>query len=261
MVEQLDRIGSATASLSAELDEICLEDLDRMTKARMFAHEVNNLVVGISGRAERARQSGDAAMTQQALEIAADLGVQIRGLCSAFLDEFELGTGYVEHSQVLGIQEFASLSATEYLGIERVQWVVEIDDSIDDVGGIPMGAGMFGQVLINLYRNALAGIARGMESGFANGIASGVERGGDSAGTIRLRVMRLDGNCGVDGRSGVLVRVEDSGVGFDGDDVVSGGGYGLGLKVCRALCGQRGGRVEVGSSAMLGGGRVDVVFV
>jgi signal transduction histidine kinase len=243
VVEQLDRIGSMAASLSADLDEMCLEDLDRATRARMFAHEVNNLVVGISGRAERAMGSGDPAMTRQALEMAVDLGARVRGLCGVFMegeagDEFEnLGK-----SQILDTQEFASISACEYLGIDWVDWVVELDEGLDVDGGVPMGAGVFGQVLLNLYRNALAGIARGV-----------VGEGGAVGGTIRLRVMRLDGE------GGVVVRVEDSGVGF-GDDGFVGGGYGLGLRVCRALCAGCGGRVEVGESAMLGGGRVDVVF-
>ncbi len=213
----------------------------------MFAHEVNNLVVGISGRAERAMRSGDAAMTRQALELAVDLGAQVRGLCGVFMDG-AVGESYenLERSQVIDIHEFAIISACEYLGIDWVDWVVELDEGLGDVFGVPMGAGVFGQVLLNLYRNALAGIARG------------AAQGGERSGTIRLRVMRLDGGDEVSG--GVVVRVEDSGVGFGGGGSVHGGGHGLGLRVCRALCGGYGGRVEVGESAMLGGGRVDVVF-
>ncbi len=247
VVEQIDRIGSAVDSLSADFDEVCLEDLDRATRARMFAHEVNNLVVGISGRAERAMRSGDAAMTRQALEMAVDLGAQVRGLCGVFMDGV-VGELYecLVRSQVIDIHEFATISTCEYLGIDWVDWVVELDEGLGDEFGVPMGAGVFGQVLLNLYRNALAGIARG------------AAQGGERSGTIRLRVMRLDGG-GDDGSGGVVVRVEDSGVGFGGGSV-RGGGFGLGLRVCRALCGGYGGRVEVGESAMLGGGRVDVVF-
>tara|TARA_R110002096_G_scaffold344921_13_gene538439 strand:+ start:6037 stop:6966 length:930 start_codon:yes stop_codon:yes gene_type:complete len=244
---EMDRAGSAMESLSADADGAGLSGVDQAMGARMFAHEVNNLVMGISGRAQRAMVSGEPEMVGRALEMAADLGVQIRGLCAVFLDGSDCDiAGRLGVSQVLSTHGFARISACEYLDFERVSWVVEVDEGIDDIGGVPMGAGMFGQVLMNLYRNALAGIARGIG-------------GGADSGMIRLRVMRLDGVGG-----GILVRVEDSGVGFGGGARGAGngvgGGYGLGLKVCRELCGRCGGRVEVGASGMLGGGRVDVVF-
>tara|TARA_R110000868_G_scaffold119469_2_gene316731 strand:- start:2211 stop:3191 length:981 start_codon:yes stop_codon:yes gene_type:complete len=261
---EMDRAGSAMKSLSADADADAdgagLSGVDQAMGARMFAHEVNNLVMGISGRAQRAMVSGEPEMVGRALEMAADLGVQIRGLCAVFLDGSDCDiAGRLDVSQVIGAHGFARVSACEYLDFERVSWVVEVDEGIDDIGGVPMGAGMFGQVLMNLYRNALAGIARGVDSD--TGCSGGGGGYGGVVGTIRLRVMRFDG---VGGGNGIVVRVEDSGVGFGGggrgakDGV--GGGYGLGLKVCRELCGRCGGRVEVGASGMLGGGRVDVVF-
>ena len=291
-VERLSGLASDLGGvLDSELGDDSDSDADRNLGARMFAHEVNNLVVGISGRAERALMSGDPAMAREALEMAAGIGARIRGLCGVFMEQ-RLDTVYshLTHSEVYGAHEFAQIVASEYLGIVRVSWVVEVDESLGGfvghggVGGVPMGAGMFGQVLINLYRNALMGIGRRVMTGRGSLGRDGLEAhpteggemeegaaAGSVGGTIRLRVMGVGG--------GVVVRVEDSGVGFSGGEQqsskstkqrmmrergdaesMSGGGYGLGLRVCRELCERCGGRVEVGDSAMLGGGRVDLVF-
>lgn len=249
VVGELDRVGGAADDLLAEIDGVGASERDQNLAARMFAHEVNNLVMGISGRAQRALMSGDPGMVEEAIGVAADLGERVQGLCSAFL---QTGDGGIDDclnmSQVLDTHEFASATASQSLGIDWVQWVVEVDDE-ECFGGVPMGSGMLGQVLVNLYRNAIGGIVRGLDDAGLGG--------GGCVGVVRLRVMRFGGD-------GVLVRVEDSGVGFGGGGCVPGngigGGYGLGLKVCRELCGRCGGRIEIGASAMLGGGRVDVVF-
>ncbi|MEQ9208210.1 MAG: hypothetical protein RLN78_12640 [Phycisphaerales bacterium] len=269
VVGELDRVGSAADDLLAEIDGVGESERDQILAARMFAHEVNNLVMGISGRAQRALMSGDPGLKEEAIGVAADLGARVQGLCSAFLQTGDGGfDDRSEMLQILDTHEFASNIATECLANSWVRWVVEVDDE-ECFGGVPMGPGMLGQVLVNLYRNAIGGIVRGLDDAGLGG--------GACVGVVRLRVMRFGGD-------GVLVRVEDSGVGFGGGGCVSGnesgklsgnesgnvsgnvsgngvgGGYGLGLKVCRELCGRCGGRVEIGTSAMLGGGRVDVVF-
>jgi len=261
VVGELDRAGGAADDLLAEIDGVGASERDQILAARMFAHEVNNLVMGISGRAQRALMSGDPGMVEEAIGVAADLGARVQGLCSAFLQTGDGGFDDCSNmSQVLDTHGFASAIASQSSGIDWVRWIVEVDDE-ECFGGVPMGSGMLGQVLVNLYRNAIGGIVRGLDDA---GLA-----GGGCVGVVRLRVMRFGGD-------GVLVRVEDSGVGFGGGGCVSGNesgnlpgnvsgngvgrGYGLGLKVCRELCGRCGGRVEIGASAMLGGGRVDVVF-
>ncbi|MGJ8636895.1 MAG: hypothetical protein ACSHX5_08640 [Phycisphaerales bacterium] len=323
-----DGIDRVEAAAGAALD--LGRDLDRdagrveevaggMLGARMFAHEVNNLVTAIAGRAQRGLVTGEDEHVRAALELAADVGGRVAGLCALFLEstgEGESRQVVLDRSQLVGVHEFAAVCVAGHpvlVGGERGWGGV---DFVCDLGGVDegnqgqmewgewgeWGVGMpgmlLGQVLVNLYGNALTGIGRGLyrddqggktltpalslgqreEEGEAEActpmlsvraeeeVEEEVGGLGLKAGVVRLRGGWVEGG-------GVELVVEDSGVGFDDGGVledgavgtsgaggVGFGGYGLGLGVCRALVGGFGGRLETGRSMDLGGGLVRLVF-
>lgn len=271
----VDRIGAGLADLDLELgaDRDGAGDDVGLLGARMFAHEVNNLALSISGRAQRGLLSGDEDHVRAALEAAADVGSRVAGLCALFMEREAVGVAdrkiSLEESQVVSVHEFArscvSCHPVLMTGDERLGGVFEVvlgpgvfgGVGGRGIGGVPMPGMLLGQVLVNLYGNALTGIGRLSET---DGVARGAR-------------IRLGGGAVAGG--GVELVVEDSGVGFDdggfggsgrrekgrGAGGSAFGGYGVGLGVCRALVGGFGGRVELGRSVDFGGGLVRLTFV
>ena len=256
---ELERVGEVLGGLGAGFDVGLGDGVDSagagaVARARMFAHEVNNLVGSISGRAQRAMMSGEPAHRDEALLMASDLGARV-GVLSEFFMEcgMEDGGDYTNRpigllrSYLIDSHVFARSVVESHrlmVGGGGVGFVLDVEEG----AGVCVPGVLMGQVLVNLYGNALDGIGRGRASGE-----------GDLRGRIRLGWRRLGGDDGGCGGEGVVVRVEDSGVGFGGD-VKSVGGHGLGLGVCRGIVEGFGGRVVVGESKDLGGGMVSLFF-
>ncbi len=271
----IDRVGVA-AGAALDLGR----DLDRdaggagevaggMLGARMFAHEVNNLVTAIAGRAQRGLVTGEDEHVRAALELAADVGGRVAGLCALFLESTGEGEGRqiaLGRSQLVGVHEFAAVCVAGHpvlAGGERgwggVDFVCDLD-GVDEGNqgqmewgewGVGMPGMLLGQVLVNLYGNALTGIGRGLyrddqegkaltpalslgereEEGEAEActpmlsvraeeeVAKEVGGVGLKAGVVRLRGGWAEGG-------GVELVVEDSGVGFDDGGVLEDGAGG-----------------------------------
>ena len=86
LVNQVDRLSAMVGDLGGAADDAGSMDgeLDLDLRARYFAHEVNGLVAGISGRAQRAVISGDADQARVGMEMAADVGIRVASLCEFF---------------------------------------------------------------------------------------------------------------------------------------------------------------------------------
>jgi len=256
-------------------------DLDM--RARYFAHEVNGLVGGISGRAQRAMISGDADQARVAIGMAADVGIRVASLCEFFmsrpsnLDGRTGGNGKSDNlvvcekldglnlAQVLAVHEDAVVGVG---GDGGVRYEVEL--GVGGLGlGVPLPGILLERVLVNLYSNAMS----------AMGGVDDCRAGGDRFIRLSGREVRASrGACPVGGGCGICLGrcvdpgyvslvVEDSGPGMDGGgETVDGsiGGHGLGLGVCRYVCEQWGGEFLVGVSDVdeggLGGLRVEMRF-
>ncbi|MBO6514427.1 MAG: hypothetical protein JJ974_10725 [Phycisphaerales bacterium] len=226
VVDQVDRVEMMLGELAG------LESA--VERGRMFAHEVNNLMMAVSGRAQRGLLSGDAEHAREALTLAADVGGRIAGLCGVFLEgESSDRPISLSSSQIYGIHEFAMNCVGVHPVLVSDGGGVEFE-FVDGTGtgtgtGLGLGSGnsggvrmdgmLLGQVLWNRYRNARTGIARGEQ----------VDSGAGRRGVVRLscRVLDQSGRGGMDG--GVELVVEDSGVGFgECGDVDRGGSGGRG---------------------------------
>ena len=280
---EIDRVERLIGGVAGGVGDQVRDEDDAVMGARMFAHEVNNLVMGISGWAQRALISGDSGHVSEALEMASEVGGRVAVLCELFMGggvEIATRPSVLVASQVILAHRFA-LNCVAGHPVLVDGGGVDFEVDIEDGLVLVMPGMLLGQVLVNLYGNALDGIGRS----------------GGSGGVVRLTV----------GRRGDVVKlvVEDSGCGFlkrgNGQRAVGNGEekmkrreeegkneevmepsprpspqgrgrksgnvgslnvgrHGLGLGVCRALCGAFGGRVEVGVSEDLGGGLVRLVF-
>jgi|GEM_PF-6761083 len=254
-------------------------DLD--LRARYFAHEVNGLVAGISGRAQRAVISGDADQVRVAIGMAADVGIRVASLCEFFMSRSgDLGGGgggdlqsdnpdIHRRARGLGSAQVVAVHRDVVAGVGGDDGVrFEIELGVGGLGvGVPLPGILLERVLVNLYSNAM----------------SAMGGGGCCDRLIRLSgrvVQARRGGCPVDGGCGICLGrcvdpgyvslvVEDSGPGMDGggevvDGSAFGSGHGLGLGVCRFVCEQWGGEFLVGASDVddggLGGLRVEMRF-
>lgn len=249
-LSEIDRIHD----LADNLEKISGASSDQHSaslNARMFAHEVNNLIFGISGQAQRAMISGSKDHERAALQVAAHAGARVAGLCDLFLRSSTATpdnlcrTPVLKRSQVLNSAIFTESCLVNHPAV--VGGSVRFESDLEPIAWVHSTELLLGQVLLNLYTNALSAIRRNAEDDQS------------LEGVVRLKWESLD-----DG--GCALSVEDSGSGFDNTPNIADtsasepDGYGLGLGICRTIVEGFGGRVEIGASDELGGGKVSLVF-
>lgn len=199
---ELAEIDSALALLDHDLGRAAhLAELGVL--APMFAHEVNNLMTQVGGRAQRALMYPDqAADVERALRLAVDASRQIAELGAIFLGSLSSvsASGQRQGHCVREIHQRA-LAFVSQRDLDAFQpTLVESEPGIE-VAVLPM---LLQQVLLNLYLNASRALG-------------GHDRSGrDEAPRIITRVELIDHEPGCStGNSGwVRIIVEDNGPGM-----------------------------------------------
>ncbi len=246
---------------------------NRAHAASLFAHEVNNLMTQIRGRAQLAMIHPDnPKLVVIALETADRAGTQIAQLAEAFLaDQAPAASGGAQSTPVS-------------LGVIHQQVLGFIDDADRRAFGFGLhcsantlpttrSPGAVHQILLNLYLNAVHAIkAHRSPTLFVSDPAK--------TGSIQVRIETNSGcstgnNFGSrsESESGPMIRilVEDTGVGMDehqlarilhpqrrGSDpgqrlpTTKPNGHGLGLRVCHELIAQINGRLSAHSTPGVG---------
>ncbi len=249
-VREVDRLCDLADTLN-HLSETSPDQNTASHSARMFAHEVNNLIFGISGQAQRAIISGSKDHEHAALQIAGQAGARVAGLCDLFLRNSISTTDNLNRipilfsAQILSSAHFAESYLVTHPAI--VGGGVRFELDMESNAWIHSTELLLGQVLLNLYTNALSAIRRDAEDNRS------------IQGVVRLSWRSLgDHRC--------ALSVEDSGCGFDNTTDMTDtsdsepDGYGLGLGICRTIVEGFGGRVHIGASDELGGGKVSLLF-
>tara|TARA_R110002072_G_scaffold42064_4_gene117522 strand:+ start:82638 stop:83543 length:906 start_codon:yes stop_codon:yes gene_type:complete len=255
--------------------------LDRAHAASLFAHEVNNLMTQIRGRAQLAMIHPDnPKLVQGALETADRAGSQIAQLAEAFLaDQAPAASGGSQaalvslgtiHDQVLGFIDDA----------DRQAFGFDLHSQSDNLPAT-RSPGAVHQILLNLYLNAVHAIkAHRSPTLFVTDAAK--------TGSIQVHI-ETQAECSTGNNFGsgsgsvfgsgsesqpspmIRIRVEDTGVGMDehqlarilhpqrrGSDpgqrlpTTKPHGHGLGLRVCHELIAQINGRLSAHSTPGVG---------
>ncbi len=252
--------------------------------ASLFAHEVNNLMTQVGGRAQLALMCPDQPeLTQRALELSLKASLQIEHLASNMMklhEDDHDGLRSIDSGFGIGIDQIHE-QTTAFLDPHDVgSFGFEL---INDqrVHSIKLPGALVQQVLLNLYLNSVRALR---ESSPPTDDQCGY-------GSVRLRIMTHEqcstGNIPIDqdeiDRMDYMMIVEDSGDGIDPDlvnelgiahlgelesfvaesqsenraeSIRNGGGsiprHGLGLKVCVHLLNQIGGSLQARSSKGIG---------
>ena len=182
---EVDRVSALVGELAGGaggFDPGMESEVDLDLRARYFAHEVNGLVAGISGRAQRAVISGDLDQARVAMKMAADVGIRVASLCEFFMSR-PGGSGGVEAGDIKsdnrdlaggrsgldGMQVLAvHRDAVELVGVavgEKVDEVVVVDggeggETCCVVGGHGEHGGI--RFAVDLGAGGVGGLVRGV---------------------------------------------------------------------------------------------------
>ncbi|MEX0877052.1 MAG: ATP-binding protein [Phycisphaerales bacterium] len=266
---ELDRIDELLESVDAHLDQAShLAELGAL--APMFAHEVNNLMTQVGGRAQLAlMRPDDPHATARALNLAAQAGAHIAQLAEFFLDaaptaqatptapttqtsEIPADSRRLRdiHQRALG---FLDDTDVETLGFTLIE-----DEPGIEAGVLPV---LLQQVLLNLYINAVRAIRRCPASQHR-----------DHAVRVRVGVLDAAGAaCSPWNTTRIRITIQDTGVGMTSDQAArlmgdtasrhpnthtvndesppdARQGHGLGLPICRRLLAEVGGALRCEST-------------
>lgn len=216
----------------------------------MYAHEVNNLMTQVGGRAQLALMHMDRPeLIVEALKLACRASTQVAQLSEIFLESVRKDSKFKGEYSLREIHR-QTLSFVSPQDIERYGFA--FDDQGDDVH-ICIPPILLQQVLLNLYLNAI----RAIEEASLN-----------RPGRIQTRVSRVQNQCSPWNTSRVQIVVEDNGPGMTHEQInhvfnpqdpwssrrgtptsdrkeegqkrsssilLHGKGHGLGLSICKKL--------------------------
>lgn len=222
----------------------------------MFAHEVNNLITQVGGRAQLALMHMDKPdLSLKALELACHASTQIAQLSEIFIETTKNDRCFIAQYRVSDIHR----RALEFVSDQDIQaFGFEFHEASSDIG-IIIPPILLQQVLLNIYLNAIRA----------------TEDSGDPANAkISTRVERLGASDQCSPWNIPLVRiiVEDTGIGMSPEHIQRafhsparsgaeslqptnrdrGRGHGLGLAVCEKLLADASGTISVESTVGVG---------
>ncbi len=249
VLDEIEQIGSFLSSIESHFDQASsLAELGVFSS--MFAHEVNNLMTQVGGRAQMALMNMDRPeMVVRALELACHASTQIAQLSEIFLESADTDSPHADQYSLCDIHK----RAIEFLADEDVQaygLTLEVNPADLKVSISPI---LLQQVLLNLYLNAIRAIEESVSSG-PHQIITQIEQ------------IIPEGNCSPWNMPQIRITVTDTGIGMDPQQVEqvfrapsrrpsiqgtirsSGRGHGLGLSVCQKLLTQAGGSIKANSS-------------
>lgn len=262
VIDEIERIGTFLGSLESHFDQASnLAELGVFSS--MFAHEVNNLMTQVGGRAQLALMNMDQPeMIVRALELACHASTQIAQLSEIFLESANADSPHADQYSVCDIHE----RAIEFIADEDIKaYGITLDVGSSD-HKISIPPILLQQVLLNLYLNAIRAIE---ESPAQN----------DARITTRIDKVDIGGNCSPWNTPRIRITVEDTGIGMSEQQIEQvfeswnrqesnahrsnqpskadadrerGRGHGLGLAVCKKLLSQADGTIHVESTPGIG---------
>ncbi len=249
VLDEIEQIGSFLSSIESHFDQASnLAELGVFSS--MFAHEVNNLMTQVGGRAQLALMHMDQPeMIVRALELACHASTQIAQLSEIFLESAHTDSPHADGYSLREIHE----RAIEFVADTDIQtYGLTLDvDPVDLKVSVPPI--LLQQVLLNLYLNAIRAIEESTSSG-PHQITTAIER------------IIPEGDCSPWNIPQIRITVEDTGIGMDAQQIEqvfraplgspsaqgstnpSGRGHGLGLSVCKKLLAQADGCIEARST-------------
>jgi signal transduction histidine kinase len=263
LLDEIEQIGFFLNTIESHYDQASsLAELGVFSS--MFAHEVNNLMTQVGGRAQMALMNMDnPELIVRALELACHASTQIAQLSEIFLTSAHTDSPHAGEYAICDIHR----RATEFLSdADLVSYGFTLNADCDQLKtSIPPI--LLQQVLLNLYLNAIRALE---ESDSTHPL------------TISTRIEQVAGGaeCSPWNMPQIRITVEDTGVGMDagqiervfeswekgsesGSDPVSrstpgsspsevGRGHGLGLAVCKKLLTQADGSIHAKSTPGVG---------
>ncbi len=251
VLDEIEQIGSFLSSIESHFDQASnLAELGVFSS--MFAHEVNNLMTQVGGRAQLALMNMDQPeMIVRALELACHASAQIAQLSEIFLEAADADSPHAGQFALSDIHK----RAIEFIADHDIQaYGFTLDADVDDlkISAPPI---LLQQVLLNLYLNAI----RAIEESTAPG---------PHQITTRVEQICPSENCSPWNTPRVRITVEDTGIGMDAQQIEQvfrtplgslsaqsstkpnerGRGHGLGLSVCKKLLAQADGSIEAHST-------------
>ena len=245
VLQEVEQIGVFLDTIKTHFEQA--SDLAELgVFSSMFAHEVNNLMTQVGGRAQLALMNMDNPnLSLKALQAACHASTQIAQLSEIFLESTQTDSKYTAQYHVCEIHhrslEFISDENLEAYGFK----IEEVDPDIQ----ISIPPILLQQVLLNIYLNA----ARSIE---VKSCSSGTKNNGQ----ISTKVERTSPgeSCSTGNKSMIKITIQDNGIGMDADQVQMifqtweqdkeqlpvkiandererGRGHGLGLSVCKKL--------------------------
>lgn len=216
--------------------------------AAMLAHEVNNLMAPVLGRAQLAlRDLSDAVAVEKALFAAVASAQQASEIASAMLETYASPQAYAGELLQVAVERAVLLSPM------RRGIAIELDLGGASEAVVP--GSIVSQVVLNLVRNAAAAIERVGGVGEIRLVASMLPPSARSTWNTPMALIRvIDTGPGLDGGACLQLNGEEGPLSIEGGDaprddrdssIGHAGGYGLGLAVCRRLSAQVGGTVEL----------------
>lgn len=217
-IDQETSVNRVAADLNTSIDSIQSHMHQASSLAEhgacsaLFAHEVNNLMTQVGGRAQLALIHPDKpSLTIKALELAVHASNQISQLAQSMMtrDPSENSSPATDCASVSHIHD----QTLAYLRQDDVAaYRFQIDD-VEFAATTQAPAVALGQVLLNLYLNAIRAIE---------------ESGRQTTGIVAIRLMTIEsmqhcstGNNGDEPHPQLQIEVEDNGIGMNQDQIRS----------------------------------------
>jgi len=266
-LDEIEQIGLYLDSMSSYLDQA--SDLAELgVFSSMFAHEVNNLMTQVGGRAQLALMNMDRPeLVLKALTTACHASTQIAQLSEIFLESAQHDTPQSTHYRVKEIHQHALAFVAD---ADITRFGCSFNETSDDLR-ISLPPTLLQQVLLNLYLNAIRAIEATPDP---------------SLGVISTTVERIESSVHCSPWNIPLVRitVHDNGIGMSARQIEQlvpthtqrktpsaslridppvqidavdnehdcGRGHGLGLVICKKLISDAGGSIRANSTPGVG---------
>jgi len=268
IIEEVEQIGAYLETISTHFDKAS-ELAELGVFSSMFAHEVNNLMTQVGGRAQLALMHMDQPeLTLRALEIACHASTQIAQLSEVFLESSRSDTRYGAQYRMGEIHEQA-LDFVCQEDITAYGFHLQGDGRTARVAIVPV---LLKQVLLNLYLNAIRAIEH----------SAPLDAHIPAPGQISILSERIgtDDGCSPWNIPRIRITVEDTGIGMEPEEIArlfehrepfkrskppkrnqiqqlhrardQGRGHGLGLAICQKMIVEAGGTIHAESKPGVG---------